>query len=714
MALPIPLRIGLALCIFLSGATLLGRFELARQVVASRTISEHPLPRHLASIQESMLRLRLDLGSYASLPDDALRRRIFQRMLLLDDETARALSAVSLWLLPGGPTTAAFDNLSDVLQTYSLDMRAVPLARLPETATALAGALRTLDADLHTAVQAAFASRAAALAANSRRMLRLHDVLTAALVILVISWIVLALLLVRMNSRSQAMARLSRNTEVRMSLALEAASAGWWHLDQNDIITASAETFELCGLRWSPTLTMADWATNVIAEDRQGLLEVLAESRRTQSGITRHRFRIRHPSRGTRWLDLVSRPILDQSGKQVGAHGLVQDDSDRVELEESLREAKDLADQAVAAKSRMLAAASHDLRQPLQSMFLFLSALEGEDDGTRRAEITHQLGLGMNVLKTLLDSLVEVARLESGATEPRLRGLPLDVLLGEIGNSYLPRAREKGIEILVDATPVTVRSDPDLLGRMVRNLVENAIRYTRKGTITLRCRVEDGCALIEVADTGIGIPKIHQALIWEEFHQVGNHERDRGQGLGLGLAIVRSLGRALDHEISMESTVGIGSTFRIRVPLGHIHATEAPGPKEVSPARTPRIPVQPVLVIDDDPLVLGGLEAMLRGRGYRVVAVPSGDAAAVAAAEQPPCFVVADYRLRNGETGIEAIAKVRAAARSTVPAMVLTGEVDAAVAREAAAHGIAFQEKPVPHRALMGLIERATAAPPHW
>lgn len=184
--------------------------------------------------------------------------------------------------------------------------------------------------------------------------------------------------------------------------------------------------------------------------------------------------------------------------------------------------------------------------------------------------------------------------------------------------------------------------------------------------------------------------------------------------MGLGLSIVRSLGRVLDHELSMESTSGVGSTFRIRVPLGEIEPEQGER-LTAAPAAPLRVPSQPVLVIDDDPLVLGGLEAMLRGRGYRVIAAASGDAAvaATAAGDTTPCFICADYRLRNGETGIEAIERVRAAVGLPISAMVLTGEVDAAVARLATGHGIAFHEKPLPHRVLLELVERATAGLPH-
>jgi CheY-like chemotaxis protein len=251
-----------------------------------------------------------------------------------------------------------------------------------------------------------------------------------------------------------------------------------------------------------------------------------------------------------------------------------------------------------------------------------------------------------------------------------------------------------------------VHSDQTLLGRLLRNLVENALRYTRQGYIRITChRVEDRLR-IEVEDTGIGIPPDHLDQIFEEFHQVGNLARDRSQGLGLGLAIVRRIAELLGHRIAVRSQPGEGSTFSIELPLGteepaHLRAPEAACLGQDGRGRL-------AVVVDDDALVLESLQAILKEWGYEVVSATDTDQAVARIRERsrPPDIVIADYRLHGGRTGTETILAVRALFDQPIPGVILTGETDLQFLHTAAGHDLGIAHKPVTPRQLSRVLDR--------
>ncbi|MDQ2102446.1 hybrid sensor histidine kinase/response regulator [Azospirillum isscasi] len=376
-----------------------------------------------------------------------------------------------------------------------------------------------------------------------------------------------------------------------------------------------------------------------------------------------------------------------------------------VDVHES-RMARDAAEQANQSKSRFLAAASHDLRQPMQSMFFFAEALHSHVHSPRGRDALAMLERGMETLKGLLDSLLDVSQLDAGVIEPRIEDFPVKPLLDDIGAAYAPLAAAKGLDLQVmNHHDVTVRSDRNLLGRMVRNLVENAIRYTERGVIRLECRAQDGHAGIQVRDTGIGISDEQMSWIFEEFYQVGNPERDRNQGLGLGLAIVQKLSVLLGHPVEVRSELGKGSVFRITVPLGA--AVESPAP--VSLPRQPERGRLAVLV-DDDAIVLMGLRSIFQDWGYDTIVASSTEEALdrLRAADRRPDVMVADYRLREHKVGTEAILKIRELAGTAVPAVLLTGDSGPDVMQEAERHGIGVMFKPVTARLLQEALSRQT------
>ncbi len=433
-------------------------------------------------------------------------------------------------------------------------------------------------------------------------------------------------------------------------------------------------------------------------------------------------------------LSVSAAPVRDPGGRIVLAICTMRDVGERKAMEMALHQAKEQADQANRAKSKFLAAASHDLRQPMQSMFLFSGILHRHVTGEQGQRSLEMLERGLDTLKGLLDSLLDVSRLDVGAIEPRIESVALGGLVDEIVASYAPILESKGLSFRVagDRT-ASVRSDRVLLGRMVRNLVENAVKYTERGGVEIGLRLLDrppggppggplggppggplggplgGKVRIEVADTGIGIPPDQLDQIFAEFHQVNNPERDRARGLGLGLAIVQRLSVILDHPVEVRSQPGRGSVFTIDVPLDRAEV-EPPPPAEAPPTDDGHAPL--ALLVDDDVIVLLGLRDMFREWGYEVLIAGSTDQAIerVREAGRFPDAMLVDYRLREGRVGTEAVVRIRAMAGADVPAMILTGESGPECEQDAAQHGLKVVRKPVTPRQLRRALDRALEA----
>ncbi|PWC32196.1 histidine kinase [Azospirillum sp. TSO22-1] len=381
---------------------------------------------------------------------------------------------------------------------------------------------------------------------------------------------------------------------------------------------------------------------------------------------------------------------------------------ERKAAEAALHRAKEEAERADLAKTKFLAAASHDLRQPLQSLFFFTAAL-GAQVTPKGTEALRNLERGLDALKGLLDSLLDVSRLDAGLVVPEIEDFPISDVLDEIAAATAPVAAAKGLLWRVAPCMAVVRSDRTLLSRMLRNLVENAVRYTADGAVALECRVETEALTLTVRDSGIGIPPDQLGRIWEEFHQVGNPERDRTQGLGLGLAIVRRLSALLGHPVEVRSEVGRGSAFRIRVPLG---ATTT-RPAAATPAEPPASGEgRFAVLVDDDAIVLMGLQAILTEWGYDVLIAGSADQAVerLEADGRRPDIVVADYRLREGRVGTEAILRVRDLRGADIPGVILTGETGPECQHDAALHHFTVVHKPVTPRELGAALERQMQA----
>ena len=414
-------------------------------------------------------------------------------------------------------------------------------------------------------------------------------------------------------------------------------------------------------------------------------------------------------------LSASATPVRDSGGRIVLAISTLRDVGERKAMETALHQAKEQADRANRAKSKFLAAASHDLRQPMQSIFLFSGILHRHVAGEQGERSLEMLERGLDTLKGLLDSLLDVSRLDAGVIEPRIESVALGGLVDEIVASYAPILDSKGLSLRVAGDRgLSVRSDRVLLGRMLRNLVENAVKYTERGGVEIAVRALDGPSggqvRVEVADTGIGIPPDQLDQIFAEFHQVNNPERDRARGLGLGLAIVQRLSAILNHPVEVRSQLGRGSVFTIDVPLdraGVEAEAGTPPAAPVEPHRDGRAPL--ALLVDDDAIVLLGLRDMFREWGYEVLIAGSTDQAIerVRQAGRIPDAMLVDYRLREGRVGTEAVERIRSMAGTPVPAMVLTGETGPECEEDAAQHGLKVVRKPVTPRQLRRALDRA-------
>lgn len=457
----------------------------------------------------------------------------------------------------------------------------------------------------------------------------------------------------------------------------------------------------------------SEWTRFVHPDDAGAVMAAIERARTTPDRRATAETRIQTTD-ALRWYAWEGYAILDEAGRFIENQSVGRDITERKAMEDALRRAKEEAELANLAKSKFLAAASHDLRQPMQSLFLFAAALASHVHSERGQNTLALLERGLETLKALLDSLLDVSRLDAGAIQPEIGDVPLNVLIRDIEGAYVPVAHSKGILLTADTScEAEVRTDPMLLGRMIRNLVENAIRYTKAGEIRIGCHPAGDSVRIEVSDTGIGIPREQLDQIFEEFHQVGNPERDRNQGLGLGLAIVRRLSGILGHPVEVRSELGKGSSFSITVPISTATAAPAVAPCAPMPIGKPG---RTVLIVDDDAMLLAALRVMLEGWNYEVMPAGSGDEALeqVRAPGRVPDVVIADYRLRNGEIGTQVVQRIRQAVGRTVPGIILTGETGPEHQREASGLDLGLAHKPVTPRQLHAAIEarlRAAALP---
>ncbi len=439
-------------------------------------------------------------------------------------------------------------------------------------------------------------------------------------------------------------------------------------------------------------------------------------------------------SRVLLWMDIAA--LRDEGGTLIGFSAISTDRTHHKAaawsahaVQAEVRARKE-AERANLAKSKFLAAASHDLRQPLQSALLFAAALAPSVKDERGLSMIANLERSLEGLRSLLDRLLDISKLDAGAVLPRLSDVRIATLLEELNDAYASRAAARGLGwSCATGGGVVVRSDPDLLCRILRNLIENALTYTQEGGVELLCEEDGGRLNITVRDSGIGIPEDKLDEVFQEFTQLGNPERDRNQGLGLGLAIVRRLSRLIGHPVEVRSRFGVGSDFIVSLPI--VKGPLVKGPLVEGPLSTGAEPERDaahlsrqcrdrgptgdgrlVLLVEDDALVRSGLVAMVRDWGYDTLDAASWEEAdaALRTAPRVPDAVIADYRLRNGITGLSVLSAMRDLYDIPPRSILLTGETGAGPVAEAKALGCTVLHKPVSpallHDALANLFLR--------
>lgn len=364
------------------------------------------------------------------------------------------------------------------------------------------------------------------------------------------------------------------------------------------------------------------------------------------------------------------------------------------ELIGELTQQKRVAEQASVAKTRFLAAASHDLRQPVQAIELLVDALS-EDMANHPSrgllDKIQQAGYG---LRNLLNALLDSAKINAAAITAKPRHIALEPLLKRICTELSVQAQKKGLDIRLAKCGAHVYTDPALLELILRNYVENAIKYTPEGRVLVGCRRRGQLLRIEVHDTGIGIPASAQETVFHEFYQLGNPERDKAKGLGLGLYIAHSLGKLLNHPIGVKSTVGKGSMFYVTLPLGQTENM----PEDHDQSQHQRTPLsgKTVLLIDDDEMVRASVTEMLSRWQCSTIGAEDAETALriLMARGRMPDAIVADYRLRNKKTGVQAIQALQSQL-GQVPAIILTGDTAPSRIQEARRSGYQILHKPL-------------------
>ena len=369
-----------------------------------------------------------------------------------------------------------------------------------------------------------------------------------------------------------------------------------------------------------------------------------------------------------------------------------------------LQEARGEAEAANVAKTKFLAAASHDLRQPMQALSMYASVLEERVTDANALRVVHGIQLSVTTLEQMFDSLLDISKIESGVIRPNVVAFPLMPLIDYVVETEKAIAAQKNLEVRVIPTSASVRSDPVLLERMLKNLVTNAIRYTERGKIIIGCRrVGRGRLRLEVVDSGIGIALEEQERIFDEYYQLSGTS---AQGLGLGLPIVKSLGELLGHKVAVRSAVGRGSVFSIELD----RAADVALPSVARPLPPATLSRLNVVLVDDDVEIRESMRLLLAGWGCRYVG-----GATVAEIEDElraqgltPDALIVDYRLAGTMTGLQVIDRLRAAFGKQLPALIITGTANPSFLQQRAA-GIPFAVKPVAPGKLRAFLSQVAA-----
>ena len=413
---------------------------------------------------------------------------------------------------------------------------------------------------------------------------------------------------------------------------------------------------------------------------------------------------------------LIEQRLLDGERLRRRNEALVADLAREIE---HVRQARDEAEQANRQKSLFLATASHDLRQPLHSLTLLAGLLEHSDDVPTLKHTGQRMQSALGSLNFVFDQLFDIARLDAGKQAHQPRALAVAPLLQDLHTELAPMFEARGLDWRCQVgTAMACQADPLFVLRTLRNLVDNAMRYTDRGWVALRARRRGRYAVLQVWDTGCGIDRALRAQVFDDYVQGHNPERQRSQGLGLGLAVVRRLAEVGSYQVTVRSRPGRGTCFSMWLPACELPPTTSPAPNsapEHSPMGAPHQQPLVVLVEDDDD-VRAATSDVLRQAGWTVADAPSPTAAidAVAHLGRLPAAIVSDHRLAHGQTGLQAIAALRHEFGADLPALLVTGDLDADLPAQCLTHDVQCLRKPVDGpRLLQALNQRClTSIPP--
>jgi signal transduction histidine kinase len=400
---------------------------------------------------------------------------------------------------------------------------------------------------------------------------------------------------------------------------------------------------------------------------------------------------------------------LEALGEQFNRMAAQLQDS-YASLERKVQERTHQLELANSAKSRFLAAASHDLRQPLHALGLFAAQLRTTTSAAERQRLVERIDTAVAMMNELFKALLDISKLDAGALTPNITEFPVAKLFDRVQTTFAGTAKDAGLDFRVVPTDAWVRSDFVLLEQILLNLVSNAIRYVDRGGVLIGTRKRGRDLRIEIWDTGPGIPDDQRQKIFGEFYRGNDPLHDRrglGGGLGLGLAIVDRLCRLLRHPIELSSDVGRGSRFSVVVPIA-VATAKAAGPQAPAVNVLNLAAEKLIVVIDDDALALDGMSGLLRSWGCRVVAARSAaDAlAGLANMECPPDLVISDFHLSDQRTGIEAIEQLRTTFGASIPAFLVSGDISPELLQQAQRGGYLLLHKPVDPMPLRAMLNR--------
>jgi two-component system, sensor histidine kinase len=402
--------------------------------------------------------------------------------------------------------------------------------------------------------------------------------------------------------------------------------------------------------------------------------------------------------------------LSPMSGTATLTAASIRDVTDRRAIQVELQTARETADRANQAKSRFLATASHDLRQPLQTLALLNGALCRMVKDPEPAEALAQQEHAIASMSRLLNALLDISKLESGAIKPDVTDFNVAEIFAELRSEFASLAAQKGLQLDFEACRDSIRSDPSLIEQVLRNLISNAIKYTQRGFVQLRCLHEEAFVRLEVLDSGIGMPANALAHIYDEFYQVGVSSNTARDGYGLGLSIVSRIMSLLGHRLEVRSELGKGSTFSLELPRGRTAQVHPRAPDRPRDAAAKAATLPHILLVEDDAGVRRATRLFLTVEGFRVTTAGSlAEATEEAAAHADIALLVTDYHLANNENGVQVVEAVRRQIAADLKVVLMTGDTSSAMHAIPHDDRVRMTSKPINPDQLLDLLRELLA-----